>query len=141
MTFIDVLMQTSRFYSWLHRFLVGAIATLLVFSAINIGLEPAQAVAPICKEIKGQQVCIQKMKRSAKNYWEYWAIVEVEGHLRPKETYNCRDRVVIDSANILVPFTREIAGDFVCQLYVDKQTYLDRFNPPPVLTSTQDSPA
>lgn len=136
--FIDLLMQTSRFRSWIHRLVLGAIATLLIFSTLNTEMKPAHA-APICKEIQGQQVCINKMKRSAKNYWEYWAIVDVDGHLRPKETYNCRDRVVIDSANILVPFTREIAGDFVCQLYVEKQTYLDRLNPPPILTSSSES--
>ena len=133
-------MQTSRFHNSFVRFWIGAIATVVLFAALNFSLTPAQAAGRICKDIKGQQVCIHKMKRSAKNYWEYWAIVEVDGHLRPKETYNCRDRVVIDSANILVPFNREVAGEFVCQLYVDKQTYLDRLNPPPTLTSNGQSP-
>ena len=103
--------------------------------------QPQSAIAatPICKEINNHQVCIRKIKRSAKNYWEYWALVEVDGQRRPKETYNCRDRVLIDTDNILVPFDRELAGDFVCQLYVDKQTYLERFNPPPVLSSSNES--
>jgi hypothetical protein len=97
---------------------------------------PAVAGSSICKEIAGHQVCIRKIKRSAKNYWEYWALVEVDGQLRPKETYNCRDRILIDEDNILVPFERELAGDFVCQLYIDKQTYRDRRNPPAFLSSS-----
>ncbi len=107
----------------------------MIAMLIFISGPSAIAAAPICKEIDQHQVCIREIKRSAKNYWEYWAIVDVDGHRRPKETYNCRDRVLIDTDNILVPFEREFTGDFVCQLYVDKQTYLDRFNPPPFLSS------
>ncbi|MEM9137887.1 MAG: hypothetical protein AAGB01_11140 [Cyanobacteria bacterium P01_F01_bin.42] len=112
-----------------------AIIALLAFSVPSIQ-SPAIAAAPTCTVIKQHEVCIRRMKRSAKRYWEYWAIVDVDGQRRPKETYNCRDRVLVDRDNILVPFEREIAGDFVCQLYVDKQTFLDRLKPPQSLSSS-----
>lgn len=115
-------------------------ALCVAMMALTVGMmsiqQPAIAASPVCTVIKNHQVCIRKMKRSAKRYWEYWAIVDVDGQRRPKETYNCRDRVLVDRDSILVPFEREIAGDFVCQLYVDKQTFLNRIRPPQSLSSS-----
>ena len=126
-------MSTPSYFSSFARFVCVVIVAVALF--LMPRPKDAIAAAPICKTIDNHQVCIRKMKRSAKNYWEYWALVDVDGQRRPKETYNCRDRVLIDNDSILVPFERELAGDFVCQLYMDKQTYLERFNLPPSLSN------
>lgn len=60
---------------------------------------PAEAYT--CRNYKGHQVCIISIKRSAKNHWEYRALVNVDGVKIPLETYNCRN-----SQNFLAEHSR-----------------------------------
>ena len=48
---------------------------------INWTIMTSSAKAEFCRQINGQQICITKIKRSAKNYWEYRDKIFVVNHL------------------------------------------------------------
>jgi hypothetical protein len=80
------------------------------------------AHADMCRVRFGQQVCILKLKRSAKNYWEYRATVSIDGEKqRAKEIYNCRDRTLIRKEKYPISFQSNSPGELVCGLF-QKQT-------------------
>ena len=49
------------------------------------------ANAATCQEIRGKQVCLLKLKRSAKYYYEYRATISIDGRKQPERFYDCRD--------------------------------------------------
>ena len=79
------------------------------------------ANADMCRDRFGQQVCILKLKRSAKNYWEYRATVSIDGEKRAKEIYNCRDRTLTRKGKYPIPFQPNSPGELVCKTF-QKQT-------------------
>jgi hypothetical protein len=50
----------------------------------------------LCRQYKHHEICVLSIKRSAKNYWEYLASVQVDGVKRPIERYDCRNRDLVD---------------------------------------------
>ncbi|MEM7795397.1 MAG: hypothetical protein AAF579_13235 [Cyanobacteria bacterium P01_C01_bin.118] len=72
------------------RFL-NVFGLLLVLSASWWFIPTAQA-APLCRTVNNQQVCVLKITRSAKYYWEYRAVVEVDNFRRPMGRYDCRTK-------------------------------------------------
>ena len=82
-----------------------------------LGCAPA-ANADMCRVRFGQQVCIVKLKRSAKNYWEYRATVRVDGEKqRAKEIYNCRDRTLTRKGKYPIPFQPDSPGELICKTF------------------------
>ena len=76
------------------------------------------ADAAMCGDRNGQQVCILKLKRSAKNYWEYRAKVSIDGGKhRDLEIYNCRDRTLTRKGKYPIPFKANSPGELVCQTF------------------------
>lgn len=81
---------------------------------------PAPNPAPAawaCRQIDGHEVCIVDLRRSAKNYWEYWAVVQVDGVMRSPELYNCRDRTRFQADGNGTPLASDGMGWFVCRLF------------------------
>lgn len=62
------------------------------------------------------EICILSIKRSAKNYWEYRAIVSIDRVKQPVEVYNCRDRIRVGK-NGIVPFHPNGAGELICRFF------------------------
>ena len=87
------------------------IALLLSFS-----LKASPAQGAICRQLGEQQVCIVDIRRSAKYYWQYRVTLEVDGQTRPREIYNCRDRVRISSQGDRKVFQDQGLGDLICSL-------------------------
>jgi hypothetical protein len=84
---------------------------------LDLGLR-SSALASNCQVLSsGHQVCILKINRSAKKYWEYWASISIDGVKRPAETYNCRGRTILRQNGIVIPFSQDNAGDLVCRLF------------------------
>lgn len=82
-----------------------------------LGFAPC-ADASMCRDRFGQEVCILKLKRSAKNYWEYRATVSVNGEKqRYKEIYNCRDRTLTRQGKFPIPFRENSPGELVCKTF------------------------
>ncbi|KYC42833.1 hypothetical protein WA1_11955 [Scytonema hofmannii PCC 7110] len=75
------------------------------------------AYASFCRNDNGHQICIIDIKRSAKNYWEYRAVLNVDGVKRPVEVYNCRDRKKIQKDGTALPFGKNDPGEIVCRLF------------------------
>ncbi|MEM9246792.1 MAG: hypothetical protein AAGA67_13790 [Cyanobacteria bacterium P01_F01_bin.153] len=102
----------NRIREWSTFWLLGL---LLVALGIWAWLgSPSSAQAEFCRIQGGQEICLMDIKRSAKRFWEYRAIVRVDGKTRPWELYNCRDRVRVDADNWPLPFEKNGAGTLIC---------------------------
>ena len=75
------------------------------------------AALPTCRKTAAHQVCVLDLRRSAKNDWEYRAVVSIDGVERPLELYNCRDRLRVKQNGETVPFEADGAGAVVCKLF------------------------
>ncbi|HEY9770108.1 MAG TPA: hypothetical protein V6C71_16740 [Coleofasciculaceae cyanobacterium] len=89
---------------------------LLLLLVFWLGFAPI-ADAAMCRDRNGQQVCILKLKRSAKNYWEYRAKVSIDGKKqKDQEIYNCRDRTLTRKGKYPIPFKSASPGELVCSI-------------------------
>ncbi|MEM8779424.1 MAG: hypothetical protein AAGF26_11240, partial [Cyanobacteria bacterium P01_G01_bin.49] len=86
---------------------------LLIISCFLITL-PANAA--ICRQINEHTVCILKIKRSAKNYWEYRVSVKIDDQVRPTEIYNCRNKRRITQNGKIIPFESDGIGNYICRV-------------------------
>ncbi|MEQ9621021.1 hypothetical protein [Coleofasciculus chthonoplastes] len=75
------------------------------------------AEASMCRTIKDDTICILRIKRSAKYYWQYRAAVSIDGVKRPVEIYNCRDRTRVRQDGVVVSFEPDGAGEFICSFF------------------------
>ena len=75
------------------------------------------ALASICRNSNGQQICILSIERSAKNYWEYRAAVSVNSVERPIEVYNCRNQTKIQKDSTVLPFEPNDPGELICSFF------------------------
>ena len=91
---------------------------ILVYLAIFFNLIfTFTAEASTCRKLDRHNICIVKLKRSAKYYWEYRAVISVDGQKKPLEIYNCRDRFKTNRYRDVVPFSNDGIGELVCSLY------------------------
>lgn len=90
----------------------------LIFWLLLICLSfPLNANAAMCRDRDGHSVCILKLKRSAKYYWEYRATVSIDGQKKTQEIYNCRDRTLTRKNKFPIPFKSNKTGELVCSLF------------------------
>ncbi len=71
----------------------------------------------LCRQYNNHQVCIFNLKRSAKNFWEYRAVVSVDGNKRPLEIYNCRDRIRLERDGTVLSFIKNDPGNVICNYF------------------------
>ena len=92
---------------------------LLLLLVFWLGFIPvANADLNMCRDRYGKQVCILKLKRSAKNYWEYRAKISIDGKKQKYyEVYNCRDRTLLRVDRFPVDFEPNSPGELVCQTF------------------------
>lgn len=77
----------------------------------------APVKAEFCRQVDGHQICILKIERSAKNYWQYQALASVDGVEKPIASYDCRERSITDFDGNLSSFRSRLDGKLVCSLY------------------------
>ncbi|MEB3211516.1 MAG: hypothetical protein VKL39_09175 [Leptolyngbyaceae bacterium] len=77
---------------------------------------PVHAAPLICRTVDQHQICILNVKRSAKNYWEYRATVQIDGDRKPLEIYDCRHRIKIQRDGSREKFQPNGAGALICEL-------------------------
>ncbi|TBR60520.1 hypothetical protein BLD44_025555 [Mastigocladus laminosus UU774] len=99
---------------YLSVWIIFGLILILFFSVTS----PVQA--SVCRNLQGHQICIISIKRSAKNYWEYRAIVSVNGIKRPLEVYNCRDQNKVEEDGTIVPFNDVDPGRLICRYFQNK---------------------
>ena len=92
------------------------IALLLIIPFLWFAVAlPAEAFT-YCRNLNDRAICILRIQRSAKNYWEYRAVVSIDGVKKPMEVYNCRDRVRIREDGTVVSFRSRGIGELICSL-------------------------
>ena len=91
--------------------IIVAILSLIISLAIAF-----PAVASVCRNYYGHQICILRIQRSAKNYWEYRADVSRDGVKGETAIYNCRDRVKVRKDRV-VSFKSGDPGEVVCSFF------------------------
>ncbi len=89
---------------------------LLLLLICLLAIAPS-AEAALCRNLDGHEVCIVRIKRSAKYHWEYRTIVSIDGQKKPLVIYNCRDRTITRKHKYPIPFKSNSAGDLVCSLF------------------------
>lgn len=77
----------------------------------------APAYADFCRQIEGHRICIVDIKRSAKNYWQYQAVVSNDGIAATAASYDCRERLITDLSGKVSSFRSRQDAKFVCSLY------------------------
>ena len=95
---------------------IQRLSLTLLIVCLNLGLNSPAAHALYCRTVSGHEVCLVDVQRSAKNYWEYRAIVRIDGVEQPREVYNCRDRTKVQHDGRIVPFAPQGPGTLICQL-------------------------
>lgn len=74
------------------------------------------ALATVCRNYQGQEICILSIKRSAKKYWEYRASVSINGKKTPMEVYNCRGKFKVNKDGNVTLFKDNSPGEMICKL-------------------------
>ena len=92
------------------------IIMISVLIIINWTIIIPSAQAEFCRQVNGQQICITKIKRSAKNYWQYRAAVKIEKETRPIEIYDCRQRHRITQQGEIILFKSDGVGKLICSI-------------------------
>jgi hypothetical protein len=75
------------------------------------------AFADRCRTVQDQEVCIVSIRRSAKNYWEYRAIVSVDGEVKPLQIYDCRSKTTVQDNKVLEIFEQDGTAEAVCSFF------------------------
>ena len=93
--------------------LIGEFLVLVL--SLNLSIGPMAHAAPLCRTVAEHQVCVLKITRSAKYYWEYRAVVRVDQKQRPMARYDCRTHEYIrrDGQHI----SDDIAAQVICALF------------------------
>ena len=95
------------------QLLLSAICCLLLF-IICLGAIAPPVEAALCRNLDGQEVCIIKIKRSAKYYWEYRTLVSIDVKKKPLFIYNCRDGTITRKNKYPIPFKTNRHGNLDC---------------------------
>jgi hypothetical protein len=96
---------------YLSACIIYFLVSVLFFSLVS------SAEASVCRNYQGHEICIISIKRSAKNYWEYRAVVSVDGVKRPLEVYNCREQNKLEEDGTIVPFDDIDPGKLICRYF------------------------
>lgn len=91
---------------------VKFIALLLFLTLLFAVALPASA--SFCRNYNEHSICILSIKRSAKYYWEYRAVVSIDSVERLIEVYNCRARIRVRQDGTAVPFEPGDPGELIC---------------------------
>lgn len=76
---------------------------------------PVQAAT--CRTVGEREICILSIKRSAKNYWEYRAKVQVDGEVKPIQIYDCRKKITVQDNKVLELFEQDGTAEVVCSFF------------------------
>jgi hypothetical protein len=103
--------------SSVQKFGLKRFALALLLAGVMVLGAALPSFAATCLQSDGHQLCLLKIERSAKRYWEYWATVQIDGVTQPKTVYDCRYRVTIAPNQTRTRFSETGIGPLVCRLY------------------------
>lgn len=89
----------------------------LVWAVGLLGWVSEAAASVLCRDVAGQEICIESIKRSAKYVWEYRVVLSVDGQTRPVKRYDCRHRQQTDlDPEPAIPASEAALQQFICAL-------------------------
>jgi hypothetical protein len=62
--------------------------------ALWLSRYPAPAIAATCRKFQGQQICLERIQRSAKYHWQYRVTLRIDDVWQPLTLYDCRDLTI-----------------------------------------------
>jgi hypothetical protein len=80
-------------------------------------IQMVPATAEFCRQMGNHRICVIDIKRSAKNYWQYQAVVTTDGIKQPQGSYDCRDRLITEQDGNMASFRSRPDGAVVCTTY------------------------
>jgi hypothetical protein len=99
----------------------GSIVRLIILGlmlGLILGLITACGVSSqFCQTISEHQVCVATITLSAKNYWEYRAVLQIDGVKQLPEVFDCRHQVRISQGGAIVPFQAQGIGEWICEIF------------------------
>ena len=96
----------------MKRLILSLIVLLILLISV---MPPVQAAT--CRSFGTQEICILSIRRSAKNYWEYRAKVQVDGEVRPMQVYDCRKKITVQTNKVLELFEQDGTAAAVCGFF------------------------
>ena len=106
----------KHFNSWLSKLLFSVVCSLLIL-LIDLSAIAYPVEAALCRNLDGREVCIVKIKRSAKYHYRYRTVVSIDGQKEPLVIYDCRDRTISRKNKYPIPFKSNSAGELICSLF------------------------
>ncbi|MBE9030132.1 hypothetical protein IQ266_10365 [filamentous cyanobacterium LEGE 11480] len=102
------------------RFLLAIFLGLSLLLGNCITAAPATAAVQHCRIVKGKRVCIDRIKRSAKQYWVYKATLTVNGVKQAPAVYDCVSRVIVEPDDTIIHFGKNDPSAVVCDLFRER---------------------
>jgi hypothetical protein len=97
---------------------LGIILWVTIAVGVQLPIAPIAQAAPLtCRPYHDREVCIDRIKRSAKNYWEYRVNLTIDGQKQPEDLLDCRHYQRIDRDGFIEPFSAHDVGRFVCRYF------------------------
>ena len=90
------------------------ISTIAVVGVLSLGQGAIAAESERCQTIAGQEICVESLRRSAKYYWQYRAVLKIDGKRQPTEIFDCHSRTLKMTGDR--PSASEKKRQFVCGL-------------------------
>lgn len=88
---------------------------LVIVLACGLVLGAAgKAIAQQCRTVGEQEICLVSVKRSAKYYWQYRAVLKIDGKRQPTEKFDCHPRNA--KVQVLNPSLHDQKRAFVCNI-------------------------
>jgi len=94
---------------------------LLILGIMGVIVSPVEAAPLVCHQYQGHEVCIERIKRSGRNYWEYLVKLRIDQDSQPFERYDCRYRQRIDREGFIEPFKTNDVGEFICGYFTNRK--------------------
>jgi hypothetical protein len=114
-TWIETRIETSK---RLVKFGMGLLLWVMIVTGIQAAIAPIADAAPLtCRPYHEREVCIDRIKRSAKHYWEYRVNLTIDGQKQPEDVLDCRHYQRIDRDGFIEPFRSDDVGRFVCRYF------------------------
>lgn len=110
--------SATMFLAQIFRLGFGIVFWVTIIFGWQTPIAPIANAAPLtCRLYDDHDVCIDRIKRSAKNYWEYRVSLTIDGQKQPEDVLDCRHYQRIDRDGFIDPFKPNDVGRFVCRYF------------------------
>lgn len=98
------------------RTLMAVLLLWLGLWGVMLAWSPESSASILCRNLEGQQACIETIKRSAKYAWEYRVVVSIDGKSQPVKRYDCRQPPQEVDQETGAALSEAAVQQFICDL-------------------------